>query len=381
MKRFVITTAIAVLSCCVLFAEAKSLKKIEDLTIYRDSMFFSCFPSVVRTADGDLLVAFRRAPNLKQMGETVNRHVDLNSYLMSVRSTDNGKTWTSDNPSLMYAHAFGGSQDPCMITLDDGSILCSSYAWNRTTGEIPPSKFHPKGVKPGIWGFLGGYLIKSRDNGKTWEGPFYPDPTPGTTQRTPYGNLVPAFNRGSMWQDNKGDLLWIVNRNSTNHLLSSSDRGSTWNYKGKVSNNDTVAFNEASVITTPKGDIVGFLRCEAEGQPAHISRSSDGGKTFICESMGFHGVPLTATRLPDDRVLLVYGYRHKPYGIRARVLNPECTDWDTAEEVVIRDDSLSPDCGYPWAVVLDDHRVLIVYYITGSDPIQTRYIGGTIVEY
>lgn len=381
MKRLLISAALAAIAFTGLEAGAKGLKKVEDLTVYRDSMFFSSFPSVVRTPEGDLLVAFRRAPNLRQTGETRNRHVDLNAYLTSVRSSDNGKTWTSDKPRVMYAHPFGGSQDPCMITLDDGSVLCASYAWNRTTGDIPASETKPKGVKAGTWGFLGGYLLKSTDGGRSWDGPIYPEPVPGTTQRTPYGNLVPAFNRGAMWQKRDGDLLWIVNRQSTNHLLLSPDRGETWNYVGKVSDNDSVAFNEASVIETPNGDIVGFLRCEAEGQPAHIARSTDGGKTFTCQSMGFHGVPLTATRLPDNRVLLVYGYRHEPYGIRARVLNPECTDWAEAEETVIRDDSVSPDCGYPWAVVLDDHRALIVYYLAGSDPVQTRYIGGTVVEF
>jgi sialidase-1 len=36
--------------------------------------------------------------------------------------------------------------------------------------------------------------------------------------------------------------------------------------------------------------------------------------------MGFQGHPLHVLRLPDNRELLTYGYRHKPYGIRACIL-------------------------------------------------------------
>ncbi|WP_316814385.1 hypothetical protein [Pedobacter heparinus] len=52
--------------------------------------------------------------------------------------------------------------------------------------------------------------------------------------------------------------------------------------------------------------------------------------------------------MPDNRVLLTYGYRHQPYGIRAKILNAECTDFKTAVEVVLRTDGGGGDLGYPW---------------------------------
>ncbi len=80
-------------------------------------------------------------------------------------------------------------------------------------------------------------------------------------------------------------------------------------------------------------------------------RSRDGGKTFKWESMGFQRHPLNAFRLPDNRVLLTYGYHHKPYGIRARILNAECTDYAVATEFVLRDDGGTTDLGYTWPVL------------------------------
>src|ERR1044071_6989978 len=83
----------------------------KDVVIYHDDLFYSSFPSIVRRADGELIVAFRRAPERRKLGEGGTSHTDPNSYLMLVRSKDNGRTWAKE-PELVYAHPFGGSQDP-----------------------------------------------------------------------------------------------------------------------------------------------------------------------------------------------------------------------------------------------------------------------------
>ena len=111
-----------------------------------------------------------------------------------------------------------------------------------------------------------------------------------------------------------------------------------------------------------------------------IVRSTDGGKSFgPWKSMGFKGHPLQALRLPDDRVLLVYGYRHQPFGIRARILNSECTDFETAEEIILREDGGSTDIGYPWAVVLNEKEALVTYYFNKEN--LTRHIAGTVIQF
>jgi hypothetical protein len=94
--------------------------------------------------------------------------------------------------------------------------------------------------------------------------------------------------------------------------------------------------------------------------------------------MGFQGHPLNALRLPDNRVLLTYGYRHQPYGIRARIFNAECTDFATAEEFILRDDGGNSDIGYTWPVQLDNNRFMVVYYFNKND--GNRHIAGTIIE-
>jgi hypothetical protein len=356
------------------------VRKIKDVLIYEDATFYSTFPSVVKRANGELLVAFRRAPDRKIFGEKSTNHVDPNSYLEMVRSK-NGEHWTK-KPELIYAHPFGGSQDPCMLQLRNGTILCASYGWAFVRPDGMLNLKQPYFETAGAI-FLGGYLVRSTDGGKSWSNTIYPMHIDPEINYTPYGTPVPAYNRGALYEAKDGRILWIVAahddaKKTSNHLIVSKDQGLTWQYSAPVAVDTKVSFNEASVIETPKGDIVGFLRTANYNDQAVIARSTDKGKSFKWQSMGFQGHPLNALRLPDNRVLVTYGYRHVPFGIRARILNAECTDFATAPEIVLRDDGGNSDIGYTWPVQLDKNRVLVVYYFNKEN--GTRHIAGTILE-
>src|SRR5687767_2373234 len=123
--------ALLLLLFCALTASvsAAAPRVLDHVIIYLDTRYYAAFPSIVRRPDGELLVAFRRAPDRRVFGERVS-HLDPNSYLVLVRSKDAGKTW-SQKPELIHAHTLGGSQDPCMVQLRDGTIICTSYAWAR----------------------------------------------------------------------------------------------------------------------------------------------------------------------------------------------------------------------------------------------------------
>lgn len=354
-------------------------RKIKDVVVYSDEKFYSAFPSIVRRPSGELLVAFRRAPDRRAYGTPGVSHTDPNSYLVLVRSSDGGETWTKE-PSLIWAHPYGGSQDPCMVQLRDGSLLCASYAWHwlGSQPKIPSERHHRN------YAFLGGYLVRSLDGGKTWQGPILPPPVPNRNMTDPYGKPLPAYNRGAFCQGRGGRLFWAVayqqNAGPTDiHLMISADRGLTWQYSCPIASDPKVEFNETSMYETPKGDLVAFVRTANFDDHTVIARSTDGGKSFArWQDAGFQGHPHHALRLPDNRVWLVYGYRHKPFGIRARILNAECTDFADAPEIVLRDDGGSGDLGYPWAALLPGGRVLSVYYFNRAD--GPRIIAGTVVQ-
>lgn len=359
------------------------IRKVKDVIIYEDARFHSAFPSVVKRPDGELLVAFRRAPNRLLWGEDHNNHVDPNSYMVLVRSSD-GENFTAA-PELIHANNWGGSQDPCMLQLRDGTILCFSYGWTFVRPDgVANLKPPVRNVGYGAI-FNGGFYLRSEDGGENWQGPMRPPHIEPELLRDPFGEMIPAYNRGAAVEGKDGRLFWVAAstdrispHRTSNHLLISEDKGLTWDYSTPVAEDAKVTFNEASIYETPKGDLVAFLRTANFEDQACIARSTDGGKTFEpWEGMGWQGHPLHATRLPDDRVLLVYGYRHEPRGIRARVLNAECTDFATAPEIVLRDDGTTSDLGYPWSVVLDDKRVLVTYYMNVDGGMQ--HIAGTIL--
>ncbi|MBO9592508.1 MAG: exo-alpha-sialidase [Niabella sp.] len=362
---------------------APLLQKIRDFVIYKDSLFHCAFPSVIRKKDGSYLLAFRRAPERRVLGERVTTHVDPNSYLMQLTSKD-GLHWPAA-PSLLYAHPFGGSQDPCLLQLRNGNLLCASYGWSFPNADALAQLKTPY-FKAANAVFLGGYLLRSADNGHTWSAPIYPPSVPAEVHYSPYRNKLPAYNRGALCEGRNGTIYWVVaatddfaSKKTSNYLLTSADGGKSWSYQSVVAKDPRISFNETSIYETPKGDLVAFMRTANAGDTACIARSKDGGKTFRWEPMGFMGHPLQALRLPDNRVLVTYGYRHAPHGIRARVLNAECTDFNTAKEWIIRADATSTDIGYPWAIMLDRTRILIVYYYNINN--GPRSIEGTLLEY
>ena len=85
----------------------------------------------------------------------------------------------------IYAHPFGGSQDPCLLQLRDGTLLCTSYGWAFVREEGIPNLKKPYAEAGGAI-FLGGYVLRSSDGGKAWNGPLYPP------HITPEINLMPA---------------------------------------------------------------------------------------------------------------------------------------------------------------------------------------------
>src|ERR1051326_2870525 len=73
------------LFCCFLIqAQLQSAPHVRDLNlqkgerviIYKDDKFYSSFPSIVCRPDGQLIVAFRRAPERRVFGEPSTTHTD-----------------------------------------------------------------------------------------------------------------------------------------------------------------------------------------------------------------------------------------------------------------------------------------------------------------
>ena len=77
------------------------------------------------------------------------------------------------------------------------------------------------------------------------------------------------------------------------------------------------------------------------------------------------GVPSHLVELESGSILCTYGYRRPPFGIKACFSHDGGATWDVDNEVVIRDDGMHLDLGYPASIQLVDGRILSVYYFHG----------------
>jgi hypothetical protein len=72
---------------------------------------------------------------------------------------------------------------------------------------------------------------------------------------------------------------------------------------------------------------------------------------------------------------LAFGYRAKPFGIRARLSADRGRTWEP--EITLRGDGGGRDVGYPRTVQRRDGKLVTVYYFH-DEPKGNRYIAATI---
>jgi len=162
--------------------------------------------------------------------------------------------------------------------------------------------------------------------------------------------------------------------------LRSMDSGATWRFLSWIGEERT-GFN--IMPSTVRLGANGFLcatRWQENGRwgiDTFISR--DDGLTWkphgnILDADGLSNPP-SMIRLADGRLCVTYGYRAKPYGIRAKLSSDEGLSW--TDERVLRDDGGHWDLGYTRSVQVPDGDILTVYYFC-RDKSRERTIEATI---
>jgi len=92
--------------------------------------------------------------------------------------------------------------------------------------------------------------------------------------------------------------------------------------------------------------------------------------------MGKHnGNPPSLCLMEDGRLVVTYGYRAVPYGIRARVSQDNGRSW--GEEIHLRDGAWEFDMGYTRTVQRGDGKMVTVYYFTTEER-KEQYIEACI---
>jgi hypothetical protein len=162
-----------------------------------------------------------------------------------------------------------------------------------------------------------------------------------------------------------------------------TDGGKTWQFvswigpepKGYAIMPSTIRLGEAR-----DGELLTAIRCR-DGTKSWIETycSSDGGGSWSFDGTPVpdtgEGNPPSMIRLRDGRVCLTFGYRAKPFGIRARLSADRGRTWEP--EITLRDDGGGRDVGYPRTVQRRDGKLVTVYYFH-DEPKGNRYIAATI---
>ncbi|MBE0652995.1 MAG: exo-alpha-sialidase, partial [Bacteroidales bacterium] len=101
------------------------------------------------------------------------------------------------------------------------------------------------------------------------------------------------------------------------------------------------------------------------------------GKVAATDLGERNGNPPAMVKLEDGRLVVAYGYRDFPQGIRMKVSKDNGHSW--GDEIILRSDGAYWDLGYPRMKVNEDGKIVVMYYYTSQQHFA-QHIGVTIVN-
>lgn len=331
----------------------------QNITIYKEPGRYGGWPANQGLWQwGDELVAGFTATYYKET--TTDHRIDRTkpSHRVQARSVDGGKTWKveADQPysDRKNEPAATSLTEPLDFTAPDFAMM-----------------FRFKGLHVGP-----SWFYTTRDRCKTWQGPFKLDieGVEGISTRT---DLIPLGPRDCLMFGSCGKKS--DNKEGRVFCARTTDGGLTWKLQGYIGEEPPkggFAIMPSSV-RTKGGALLTTLRKGKPNYTIELWRSDDLGKSWsktsdVTGNIG--GNPPATVLLPDGRLCVTYGYRKKPFGMRARISDDEGATW--TPEIILRDDGFDGDLGYPRTLVRPDGRVLTIYYFNGPQA-SDRAIEGT----
>ena len=335
--------------------------------VYRNEDAY-CGPisMLVKLANGEILLVFREAKRRERTS-----HMDPTTRTSLLRSRDDGRSWFGqETPDP------AGGNGTSIFQLSDGTIIVNAFHWlfapledqERLAGR--PRQQEVAWLNMAVAGG-GVFMVRSENDGYTWTAPRHIEEPPDWPDMACHGAVCELPD---------GDLLLPVTghrENAHGLVLRSKDRGESWGQPVCITEDipTGIDFHETRLLVCPGGSILAMHRTPKGNY--FRNTSTDGGRTWsdTQETAIWCGgsSPPDLRLLADGRVLLSRGYRREPFGIRVYLSEDEGNTWPC--EVVLRDDGLDRDVGYPSTVQLDDGRLLTVYYWHGED--QVRHLQGT----
>lgn len=341
--------------------------------VYRNEDSY-CGPisMLTKLPGGELLLAFREA----KWRERVT-HRDPTTRVSLLRSRDGGLTWFSHvTPDAAGGNGVG------LTRLSNGIVIVTAYHWRYAlSDDARELEGMPRQGEDGAFGLpyagAGVFRTFSHTDGYTWEDSVHIEEPPGWPDIACHAQPIELPD---------GDLLLPVTGRkgpegqSHGMILRSEDEALTWGDPVCMTDDapDDVNFHETRLVLCPSGKIVGMHRTPDGNYWQNVS--TDGGHSWS-ESMETPiwcggSSPPDLRLLDDGRLLLTRGYRREPFGVRAYLSDDEGESWSVDNPIVLRDDGLDRDVGYPSTAQREDGSMLTVYYWHEED--QIRHLQRTI---
>lgn len=330
--------------------------KIEKYGIIDKGMGYHGWPTCALLPDGRIMVV----SSADRVG-----HVCPFGKVVAYESGDCGESWSE--PRIL-ADGPLDDRDAGILVTRSGTILVNwftSVCWLNQVAKPEHSKWGEIAEEitlKDVVEHLGFWMIRSTDGGKTWK----------------KKQSMPVNSPHGPCQLSDGSLLYIGKALSTyTELLGgsrhdiipvsarSTDDGVTWEVIGRIPVARMQAwecYHELHAVEASDGTIIGHIRNHIRYGAVETwqTRSPDKGRTWTEPTMVTYGYPSFLSALPDGLLLMSYGYRREPYGVRTRVSNDNGKNW--GEEMIIADDAKFSDMGYPSTINLPDGRLFTVWY-------------------
>lgn len=312
---------------------------------------YYAFPSICRTADGELLCVFYCG----------TEHISPDGKVVMVRSRDKGLTWS--RPQVILDTPYD-DRDPSIMQTRSGRILVNFFV--RVPEKYDSDR--TKRTSPHV------HVAWSDDGGQTFS---QPRPAAPTWRWNATSDEVIQLPDGSLVMSVYGRLA--DDKTDRASALFSSDDGETWNAAKRadiaIDGNGIVNFQEPALERTPDGTLICTLRTTDAGFHLYEARSTDGGKTWSKPVDTFlHGQ--ASNLLYHSSGVLFHSYRSwsqdwKVLGTAGVFCEPD-KRWNPAKEFpIVR---VGGDVGYPSAVELPDASIYCVYYSREHRAIEAAVI-------